>query len=144
VFEDVHWIDPTSLELLGHIAVNVQAWRALILVLLRPELTLPWTEHPHVLSLSINRLNREQAQSMIGSVAGGAVLPAAIVEQIVAKTDGVPLFIEEMTKAVIEASQRSAGEGPIPVDGGQGVVAVPDTLHDSLMARLDQLNPVKT
>jgi predicted ATPase len=121
---------------------NVQGWRALVLILLRPELTLPWIEHPHVLSMSINRLNRDQAQSIIGSVAGEPALPAAIVEQIVVKTDGVPLFIEEMTKAVIEASQRGAGEGPVPVDVGQPIVAIPDTLHDSLMARLDQLNPV--
>src|SRR5262249_18168527 len=141
VFEDVHWIDPTSLELLGHIAANVPAWRALILVLLRPELIRPWTEHPHVASLSIGRLDRVQAQSMIGSVAGEPNLPTGIVEQIVTKSDGVPLFIEEMTKAVIEASQCATGEGS---DGGPALVAVPDTLHDSLMARLDQLNPVKT
>jgi class 3 adenylate cyclase/predicted ATPase len=143
VFEDVHWIDPSSLELLGRIIKDARAWQALILVLLRPELTLPWTEHPHVLSLTINRLNRDQAQSVIEAVADKAVLPAAVVGQIVVKTDGVPLFIEEMTKAVIEAAQRSAGEGATPVDVGQAIVAIPDTLHDSLMARLDQLNPVK-
>src|SRR5262249_60400654 len=89
-------------------------------------------------------LTRAQAQAMIGSVSEGATLDPSVIDQIVAKTDGVPLFVEEMTKAVIEAAQRAAGEGPLPADDVRAIVTVPDTLHDSLMAGLDQLNPVKT
>jgi class 3 adenylate cyclase/predicted ATPase len=144
VFEDVHWFDPTSLELLGHVVRAAREWPTLILVLLRPELTLPWTEHSHVSSLSINRLSRDHAQAMIGSVSDRAALPPAVIDQILARTDGVPLFIEEMTKAVIEAAERAAGEGPLPAEDARLIITVPDTLHASLMARIDQLNPVKT
>jgi class 3 adenylate cyclase/predicted ATPase len=160
VFEDAHWIDPTSLELLERLRDDVPDWPMLVLVLFRPELTLPWTDHPHVAALPINRLDKAQVAAMIealagqdaGNDAGQAVgqataapqrsLARATVEQIVAKTDGVPLYIEEMTKAVLE----SAGCRTLPAAEMPGIVPslpVPETLHDTLMARLDQLASMK-
>src|SRR5215471_792830 len=141
VFEDVHWADPSSLELLDRIRDNVQNWRMLIILLHRPDFTLPWTEQPHVTSLIINRLDRVQVSSMIQSLTEGEVLPQAVIDQILDKTDGVPLFVEEITKTVLENAIGGSNEGR---SGALSTLMVPDTLHDSLMARLDQLAPVKT
>ena len=141
VFEDVHWADPTSLELLEKIRDIVKNWRTLVILLHRPNLTLPWTEQPHVTSLTINRLDQVQVSSMIQSLTKGQDLPRTAIDQILAKTDGVPLFVEEITKAVLERAVGGSNEG---LSGTQSTLLVPDTLHDSLMARLDQLAPVKT
>src|SRR6266567_2650111 len=141
VFEDVHWADPTSLELLERIRDNAKNWRMLVILLHRPDLTLPWAEQPNVTSLAINRLDRVQVSSMIESLIEGRVLPQTVIEQILAKTDGVPLFVEEITKAVVESTIGGSNEDHSDM---QAALAVPDTLHDSLMARLDQLAPVKT
>jgi predicted ATPase len=141
VFEDVHWADPTSLELLERIRDNVKNWRMLVILLHRPDLTLPWAEQPHVASLTIDRLDRVQVASMVESLTEGEVLPRTVIDQILAKTDGVPLFVEEMTKAVLESAIGGSNEER---SGTQSTLMVPDTLHDSLMARLDQLAPVKT
>jgi class 3 adenylate cyclase/tetratricopeptide (TPR) repeat protein len=143
VFEDVHWIDPTSLELLERLRDQVQSWRMLVLVLFRPELTLPWTDQPHVTALTINRLDRLQIAAMIKSLAEQVALPPSTIDQIVAKTDGVPLFIEEVTKAVLETINRKSADSEVSSETTTPLT-VPDTLHDSLMARLDQLAPMKT
>jgi predicted ATPase/class 3 adenylate cyclase len=141
VFEDVHWADPTSLELLERIRDNVKNWRMLVILLHRPNLTLPWTEQAHVTSLTVNRLDQVQVSSMVQSLTKGKDLPQTAIDQIVAKTDGVPLFVEEITKAVLESvGGGSSGER----SGAQSTPLVPDTLHDSLMARLDLLAPAKT
>jgi class 3 adenylate cyclase/predicted ATPase len=142
VFEDVHWIDPTSLELLERLRDQVQNWRMLVLVLLRPEITLPWMDQPHITALTINRLDRIQVSAMIASLAQQVALSPSIIHQIVAKTDGVPLFIEEVTKAVLETINRKSTDSEVPSETTTPL-AVPDTLHDSLMARLDQLAPMK-
>jgi class 3 adenylate cyclase/predicted ATPase len=143
VFEDAHWIDPTSLELLERLRDDIPNRRMLVLVLFRPELTLPWTDLPHVAALSLNRLDRTQVAAMIDALSGPGPLSRTTVDQITAKTDGVPLFIEEMTKAVLE----TAGPGAVDAAASPGVVPpplpVPETLHDSLMARLDQLASMK-
>jgi class 3 adenylate cyclase/predicted ATPase len=141
VFEDVHWADPTSLELLERIRDNVQNRRVLVILLHRPDLTLPWAEQPHVTSLTINRLDRLQVSSMIQSLTKDKVLPRTAIDEILAKTDGVPLFVEEITKTVLERAIRGSNEGR---PSTQSTLLVPDTLHESLMARLDQLAPVKT
>ncbi|HEY6903651.1 MAG TPA: adenylate/guanylate cyclase domain-containing protein [Candidatus Acidoferrales bacterium] len=141
VFEDVHWADPTSLELLEQIRDNVKNWRILVIVLHRPNLTLPWTEQPHVISLTVNRLDRLQVSSMVQSLSKDKDLPRTAIEQILAKTDGVPLFVEEITKTVLESAAGGSNEGR---SGAHSTLLVPDTLHDSLMARLDHLAPVKT
>lgn len=142
LFEDVHWIDPTSLELLERLRDQVRSWRILIILSLRPEVTLPWTDQPHITSLTLSRLDSTQVASMIESLSEEYALSRATTDQILAKTDGVPLFVEEVTKAVLEAAQRRSDESPSSADGPI-TLAVPDTLHDSLMARLDQVAPMK-
>ncbi len=144
VLEDAHWSDPTSLELFGLVIERVQRLPVLLIVTFRPEFQPPWTDHAHAAPLSLNRLGRPQVPAMAERVTGGKPLPAEVVEQIVAKTDGVPLFVEELTKAVLESGLlREEGDryelaGPLPP------LAIPATLQDSLMARLDRLAPVKT
>jgi class 3 adenylate cyclase/predicted ATPase len=133
VFEDIHWIDPTSLELLERLRDRVKSWRMLVILSFRAERDLAWPEQPYIVALAVKRLEPAQVVSMVESLAGAGGLSRKLVEQIVAKTDGVPLYVEEVTQAVLEAG-RQEGEGP----GSQPIVTVPATLHESLMARLDQ------
>jgi class 3 adenylate cyclase/predicted ATPase len=140
IFEDAHWIDPTSLELMGHMVAQIPALRALLLVTFRPEFTAPWIGRPHVTALTINRLAAREVVSMIDHIVGNRVLPASIRKDIVERTDGIPLFVEEMTKVVLEAgSPDEAGKTASVISAG----AVPASLHASLMARLDRLGPGK-
>jgi class 3 adenylate cyclase/predicted ATPase len=143
LYEDVHWIDPSTLELLGLVIERARQLPVLALVTFRPEFQPPWTGQAHVTTLTMSRLGRRQGADLVARVTGDKPLPAEIVEQIVARTDGVPLFVEELTKTVLESGLLSdAGDhyeqtGPLPP------LAIPTTLHDSLMARLDRLAPVK-
>jgi class 3 adenylate cyclase/predicted ATPase len=137
VFEDVHWIDPSTLELLTHLVARAPEWRALLLVTHRPEFTSPWEGLAHVTLHSLNRLSREESALMAGRVAQ-TTLPPRLIAQIVTKTDGVPLFVEELTKAVLE-SGLPVGRDPT----FSSPLAIPTTLHDSLMARLDRLATAK-
>jgi class 3 adenylate cyclase/predicted ATPase len=141
VFEDVQWIDPTTSELLGLLIDRIQTMPVLLIVTYRPEFAPPWTGHAHVTTLSLNRLSHAQRVAMVERIAGKP-LPAEVMEHIIVKTDGIPLFVEELTKTVLESGMVEAREdcyvlhGPLPA-------AIPATLHDSLMARLDRLSPVK-
>jgi class 3 adenylate cyclase len=143
VLEDAHWLDPTSRELFDQIVERLQRLPVLLIATFRPELPPPWIGFPHVTLLTLNRLADAQARSLVEWVASGKALPAEVLEQILARTEGVPLFTEELTKAVIEsgllkdAGDRYVLNGPLPP------LAIPATLHDSLMARLDRLAPVK-
>ena len=143
MYEDVHWIDPSTLELLGLVIERVRELPVLVLITFRPEFQPPWTAQAHVTSLTMGRLGRRQGADLVARVTGDKPLPTEIVEQIVARTDGVPLFVEELTKTVLEsglladAGDRYELAGPLPP------LAIPTTLHDSLMARLDRLAPVK-
>ena len=143
VLEDVHWLDPTSRELFDQIVERLQRLPVLLIATFRPELPPPWIGFPHVTLLTLNRLAEAQARSLVERVASGKALPEEVLEQILARTEGVPLFTEELTKAVIEsgllkdAGDRYVLNGPLPP------LAIPTTLHDSLMARLDRLAPVK-
>jgi class 3 adenylate cyclase len=140
VFEDAHWIDPTSLDVFGRVVDRIQTIRVLLIMTLRPEFETPWTGQPHVTAMTINRLTRREAGAMIDRVVGNKVLPASIRQDIIERTDGIPLFVEEMTKAVLEAEsegRRTAAAVPSPAR------AVPASLHASLMARLDRLGPAK-
>ena len=129
IFEDAHWIDPTSQELLDLIVPAVSGHRVLAVITHRPEYTPPWTGQGHVAPLALTRLGRADAAAMVARVSD-TPLPGDILDQIVAKTDGVPLFVEELTKTVLESGVETAS-------------AIPETLQDSLMARLDRLSPVK-
>ncbi len=138
LFEDAHWCDPTSLEAFGRAAVRIATLPVLLLMTFRPEFEPPWVGQPHVTSLTLNRLTRREVDAMIDRVTGNKPMPANIRQDIIERTDGIPLFVEEMTKAVLEAESQSAAErtsGVIP----SAAVAVPATLHASLMARLDRL-----
>jgi Predicted ATPase len=103
VYEDAHWIDPSTFELLGLVIQRVQRLPVLVLITFRPEFVPPWTRHAHVTGLSLSRLTRRHGSDIALRVTGGKVLPAEVLEQIVSRTDGVPLFIEELTKAVVES-----------------------------------------
>jgi class 3 adenylate cyclase/predicted ATPase len=142
IFEDAHWTDPTSLELFGRAVDRIANLRALLMVTFRPEFEPPWIGRPHVTALTINRLPRRDIDGMIDRVVGNRFLPASVRQDIIERTDGIPLFVEEMTKAVLEAegegaAERTAAAIPSPA------LAVPASLHASLMARLDRLGSAK-
>ena len=142
IFEDAHWTDPTSLEAFGRAVDRIATLRVLLIVTFRPEFAPPWIGRPHVTALTINRLAQRDINAMIDRVVGNKLLPANIRQDIIERTDGIPLFVEEMTKAVLEAedegeARRTAAAVPSPA------LAVPASLHASLMARLDRLGPAK-
>ena len=138
VFDDLHWIDPSSRELLDRLIERVAEWPVLLLAMFRPEFQPPWTGQPHVTMLTLARLDRRDTAAMVANVAGNAALPPEIMEEIAERTDGVPLFVEELTKAVLESgAQAPAALSAVP----HPALSVPATLHASLMARLDRLGP---
>jgi tetratricopeptide (TPR) repeat protein len=143
VFEDVHWIDPTSLELLKRIRDRIAQWRMLAVIPARSDFDLSWADHPHATNLAIKRLGRQHVTAMIDSMTAAASLPSTVIEQIIAKADGLPLFIEEITNAVVEDANRKLAEGRQSLDV-QSAFLVPATLHESLMARLNLAAPMKT
>jgi class 3 adenylate cyclase/predicted ATPase len=142
IFEDVHWSDPTSLELFGRVVDRIRTLRALLLVTFRSEFQPPWIGRAHVTVLTINRLTDREIGAMIDRLVGNKILPATVRQDIAERTDGIPLFVEEMTKAVLEAGSESAAEqtaAAVP----SPALPVPASLHASLMARLDRLGPAK-
>ncbi len=143
LFEDAHWIDPTSLELLTLTVARASTLPLLLLVTARPEFTPPWPADAHVTTLPLARLGRREGATLVERSAGGKALPAEILEQILARTDGVPLFLEELTKTIIESGLLREEDGHYALDGALPPLAIPTTLHDSLMARLDRLAPVR-
>ena len=143
VYEDAHWIDPSTAEFLGLIIERAQRLRTLVVITFRPEFNPPWTGYTHVTSLSLCRLARSDVTAMIDRVTGGKALPSDVFKQISDKTDGIPLFVEELTRAVVESGQlRDAGDH-FERNGILPTMAIPSTLQGSLMARLDHLAPVK-
>jgi class 3 adenylate cyclase/predicted ATPase len=129
VFEDAHWIDPTSRELLDLTIQRIGSLPVLLIVTFRPEFQPVWTGQPRVTMLSLNRLDRHDRTALVEHIAGGETLPNEVIAQIAERTDGVPLFVEELTKSVLESDAPQVG--------------IPTTLHDSLMARLDRLGSVR-
>jgi TOMM system kinase/cyclase fusion protein len=143
VMEDLHWVDPTTLELLSLLVDQGPTARILALFTFRPDFTPPWTGRAHLTQVTVHRLPRRQAVEVLHQVAHGKTLPPEVVEQIVAKTDGVPLFVEELTKMVLESGLLQEREDRYALTGPLPPLAIPATLHDSLMARLDRLAMVK-
>jgi class 3 adenylate cyclase/tetratricopeptide (TPR) repeat protein len=141
--EDVHWVDPSSIELLVRLIERCQHLPALIVMNFRPEFQPPWTILSHVTALSLTRLTQREAATLVGRVTGGKRLPPEVLERIVARTDGVPLFVEELTKAILESGMLEEEDGSYALKGPLPALAIPASLHDSLMARLDRLAPVK-
>ena len=134
LWEDIHWSDPTTLESLDLLIDRAATLRALIILTFRSEFTPPWVGRPHVTLLSLNRLPRRHRAEMIAHLTGGKILPRGVADQIIDRTDGVPLFIEELTKSVVES-------GWVTVGGEH--LAIPTTLQASLLARLDRLAPTR-
>jgi predicted ATPase/class 3 adenylate cyclase len=141
IFEDVHWTDPTSLEAFGRAVDRLRTLPVLLIVTFRPDFEPPWIGRPHVTALTVNRLAQRDIEAMIDNVVGNKLLPASIRQDIIERTDGIPLFVEEMTKAVLETGSESvaAAAAAVPLPA----LAVPASLHASLMARLDRLGPPK-
>ncbi|MFQ6024332.1 MAG: AAA family ATPase [Acidiferrobacterales bacterium] len=143
VFDDAHWIDPTTHEWLDLIMAQVQDKCVLVILMFRPEFQPIWTGEAHVTSLALNKLSRKQSQAMVERVTGGKALPTEVHGQIIDKTDGVPLFVEELTKTILESGLLTEKETEYTLDGPLPPLAIPTTLQDSLMARLDRLGSVK-
>lgn len=143
IFEDAHWLDPTTAELLALTVDRVRTLPVLLLVTCRPEFVPTWAHQAHVTSLTLNGLSRRQVKAMVERLTGAKALPGEVMEQIVARTDGVPLFVEELTKTVLESGLVRGGAHRYELNGALPPLAIPPTLRDSLMARLDRLAPVK-
>jgi class 3 adenylate cyclase/predicted ATPase len=143
VMEDLHWVDPTTLEFLNLLVDQGPTARILALWTFRPDFSPPWTGRSHVTQVTLPRLPRHQTAEMTGRVAHGKALPPEVLEQVTAKTDGVPLFVEELTKMVLESGLLQECEERYELTGPLPPLAIPATLHDSLMARLDRLAAVK-
>ncbi len=142
VLEDLHCADPTSLEVFGRTVSEVAGHRVLLIVTFRPEFEPPWIGQPHVTALTIGRLTRRQVDAIIDQVIGSKSLAASIRQDIIERSDGIPLFVEEITKAVLEAGSSGAVQETVAAVPSP-TLAVPATLHASLMARLDRLGPAK-
>jgi class 3 adenylate cyclase/predicted ATPase len=143
LYEDLHWADPSTLELLEMVVERARGLPILIVMTHRPQFSPQWSGQAHVTALPVNRLGRRQGAAMALQVTGGKALPVEILAQILERTDGVPLFVEELTRTLLESGlMTDAGDhyelvGPLPP------LAIPANLHDSLMARLDRIAPVK-
>jgi class 3 adenylate cyclase/predicted ATPase len=142
IFEDTHWADPTSIEALGRTVDRIKTLPVLLIPTFRPEFNAPWVGQSHVSSLTLSRLGAREATAIISHLAGKAGLPRDVMAEIVDRTDGIPLFVEEMTKAVLEAESEGAAHRTVVAAPSPGL-AVPASLHASLMARLDRLGPAK-
>ena len=142
IFEDAHWTDPTSLEVLGRVVDRIATLRVLLIVTFRPEFEAPWIGRSYVTAITINRLAKREIVDMIGNVIGNKFLPEKVRRDIIERTDGIPLFIEEITKAVLEAESECAARRAVAVIPSPSL-SVPATLHASLMARLDRLGSAK-
>jgi class 3 adenylate cyclase/predicted ATPase len=143
ILENAHWLDPTTQEWIGRIIERINTMPVLWMISYRPEFVPPWKNRPYISTMTLTRLNRVTSGQIIDQLCDGKPLPPQVLEQILEKTDGVPLFVEELTKAVLEADYLDDAGDRYVLKGVLPPLAVPSTLQDSLMARLDQLASVK-
>ena len=143
LFEDAHWADPTTLEVLDLLIDRLKTIPLLIVLTHRPEFQSRWTQYGHVGALNLSKLTRTQSVAIIATLAGGKAMPAALIEQMLTRTDGVPLFVEELTKSILELGELQEAGDHYDYGGSARAVTIPATLRDSLMARLDRFMPVK-
>ncbi len=143
LFEDAHWGDPTTLEVLDLLIDRVKAVPLLVVLTHRPEFQLRWSGQGHVGALNLSKLTRSQSAAMVSTLAGGKAFPGALIEQILTRTDGVPLFVEELTKSILESGELTEAGDHYDYGGSAQALTIPATLRDSLMARLDRFMPVK-
>ena len=143
LFEDAHWADPTSLELLDLLVDRVRSIPLLIVITHRPEFLSRWRDHDHVTSITLAKLTRIESGDLVNALTHGKPLPANLFEQILAKTDGVPLFVEELTRSVLQSPELTVTGDRYEFSGAVSNLILPTSLRDSLMARLDRSTPVK-
>jgi class 3 adenylate cyclase/tetratricopeptide (TPR) repeat protein len=140
--EDIHWIDPSTQEFCSLLIERLRDLKLMLVVSTRPDYQAPWLGHPHVTTFTLNRLSRSESEALVKGIVG-AGLPAAVLDQIVERTDGVPLFIEELTRTVLESGSLELVNGAYQLAGRMQGIEIPGSLHDSLMARLDRMASVK-
>jgi class 3 adenylate cyclase/predicted ATPase/energy-coupling factor transporter ATP-binding protein EcfA2 len=143
ILEDLHWTDPTTLELLGLLLDQTPTASMLVLLTSRPHFQPAWHHRSYLSEITVNRLTHTQVEQIVAGMTNGKTFPAEVLQQIIAKTDGVPLFVEEMTKAILESGQLKAFDKHYELTGSFSTLAIPTTLQDSLMARLDRLVTAK-
>ncbi|MGI9319355.1 MAG: adenylate/guanylate cyclase domain-containing protein [bacterium] len=143
IIEDLHWADPSTLELLETWIQHLTDVPCFLVLTFRPEFEFPWRHQSNFTSLALNRLSRRESNAIVKEIAGGKALPAQVLDEIIAKTDGVPLFLEELTKMVLESDLLQEGDEEYTLNGPLPPLAIPESLQDSLMARLEKLEPVK-
>jgi len=143
LFEDVHWVDATTLEMLDQLVERVKDMPLLIVLTHRPEFKNRWASHDYVLAIGITKLTRAQCATMVSRLGGTKALPKDLVEEILNKTDGVPLFVEELTKSILESGELKDADDHYEYRGPSRSFTIPTTLRDSLMARLDRYTPAK-
>lgn len=143
IWEDLHWADPSTLEFLGLLLDQIPSARLLVILTVRPEFSSPWPNRSRLTALPLARLPHEQTSAIIHHLAGGKPLPSEVAQQIITKTDGIPLFVEELTKMVLESGLIRETPSHYELTRALSPLAIPDTLHDSLMARLDRLAIVR-
>ena len=143
IVEDLHWTDPTTLELLNLLIDQTPTASMLVLLTGRPHFQPAWHHRSYITEITVNHLSHAQVERIVTGMTGGKTLPQEVLQQIIAKTDGVPLFVEEMTKAILESGHLQAVDGHYALTGSFGTFAIPATLQDSLMARPDRLVTAK-
>ena len=143
LFEDAHWADPTTLEVLDLLIDRVRTIPLLVVLTHRPEFQSRWSGQGHVGALNLSKLTRAQSATMVSALAGGKALPGSLLEQILTRTDGVPLFVEELTKSILETGELKEAGDHYEYGGSARPITIPATLRDALMARLDRFMPVK-
>ena len=143
IWEDLHWADPSSLEGLPLLLDQVPATRVLAVLTFRPDFRPPWSPRSHIAQLMLAHLGQREVEKMVGGMTGGKRLPVAVMQEVVSKTDGVPLFVEELTRAVMESGLLQEQDGHYELTSPLNALAIPSSLNDSLMARLDRLGAVK-
>jgi len=143
IIEDLHWTDPTTLELLNLVIEQIPTTSMLTVLTCRPHFQPSWHHRSYITEMTLNHLSHTQIEQIVTGVTDGKTLPPEVLAQVVAKTDGVPLFVEEMTKAILESGQLTASDGHYKLTGSLSTFAIPATLQDSLMARLDRLMTAK-
>jgi class 3 adenylate cyclase/predicted ATPase len=144
IVDDLHWTDPSTLELLTLIVEQVPTTRICVVLTCRPTFRLPWEPHSYLTQITLSRLQQRQVEQMVLHITGGKLLPAEVLQALVAKTDGVPLFVEELTKSLLETDFLWEAEDQYQLLAPLPTLAIPATLHDSLMARLDRLGTAKS
>src|SRR5262249_38650156 len=143
ILEDLHWADPTTLELLNLMIEQIPTTAILTLLTCRPHFQPTWHHRSYLTEMTLNRLSHTQVEQFVHRMTDSKTLPQEVLAQIVEKTDGVPLFVEEMTKAILESGQLKAVDGHYELVGSSTTLTIPATLQDSLMARLDRLVTAK-